>query len=51
MKRFIQLSAITRLCAGLEYAPKCVIRVWVRKAIDRDQEIKARSATGGIGLS
>lgn len=51
MKRFIQLSAIARLCNVGRPVTKQQLRSVVRRAIFMDQAFKARRTAGGIGLS
>ena len=51
MIRFIQLSAITRLCNAGRPLPKKELRRVVKNALVMDAALKARLAAGRIGLS
>lgn len=51
MKRFIQISSITRLVGFQACQDKRFLREWVYKALATDARLKAWVAAGGIGLS
>lgn len=51
MKRFIQISSITRLVGFQACQDKRFLREWVYKGLATDARLKAWVAAGRVGLS